>query len=532
MCGIVAYSSKEENFNLDKINFLMYCNSVERGGDATGIFSPTHGWFKSTKAIEKFLTEDNISKCQDKNFIGHLRSGTSGNATDIKNAHPFDFSNLIGVHNGTVPRVWDVFVKHGYKRNDASIDSEAIFRLINDKGPEIIKEIDGPMALVWWDKNEKALKIYRNSERPLFFGYFKDNLYISSIEDSLKVINCLSISEFDEDQLYTIKDGVISQTTVHLPRFKTPATSNPLEKFIGCYGRFRRYISSMNGAGSYHHQVFYKSVNNKLVLSDPDIDIKLNSQFTFFRLLDVKKFESINQIYCGVPTYEDYVFEMEIYVDGVFAGIRYTRNITSPGLCFISEYSMISKEKLFHGAFNITKLTSKSGKPILLSGDFITIKEFSKDQIVFDVSEVHNNIPVKVEYETADICNFIPIFNLTDYEEALKYITRANINSIIKREKEVEKENKEKEDPWIYTPLSEVMNIRTEVTKIFNELSSDLYITSDAEKFAELVEESNKKLKALLDEFETNVLNINQEEEEEEDVEEQSFEETVNLNTE
>ena len=208
MCGIVAYSGKK-HFDSDKIKLLMYWNSVERGEDATGIFTPEAGVYKKAKSCNEFLTANNLNIYLSNQFIGHVRQSTSGNAKIDRNAHPFEFGVITGVHNGTLKNIWGLLPSYGLASKDYNVDSEALYKLISDKGPEIIGKIEGAMALVWYNSDKNVLQVYKNDERTLFRGKIDGNMYISSIQEPLKVIGCTQIKEFKDETLYSISNGEV-----------------------------------------------------------------------------------------------------------------------------------------------------------------------------------------------------------------------------------------------------------------------------------------------------------------------------------
>lgn len=102
-------------------------------------------------------------------LIGHNRSATVGKIVR-KNAHPFEFDKVVGVHNGTLRNKW-VLEKHG----DYDTDSEALYANINHYGVEAaIEKLDGAYTLVWYDKEDTTINFLRNKERPLYVVFSKD----------------------------------------------------------------------------------------------------------------------------------------------------------------------------------------------------------------------------------------------------------------------------------------------------------------------------------------------------------------------
>lgn len=211
MCGLAAFSG-EENFNIDKIKLLLTYNSLERGQDSIGTYSPLNGLYK--KAGKPVDLIPKIELKEDNYFIGHVRSSTVGAKTD-KNAHPFQFQELIGIMNGTTTNHWSLLTKYGLKPVDYDVDSEAIFAIIQkNQSFNVLGELIGSCAIICADtRNPNILYVYRNNDRPLFRGFIGNNMYISSIKESLEIIGCNKIDDFIINTLYTIVKGNITKTS-------------------------------------------------------------------------------------------------------------------------------------------------------------------------------------------------------------------------------------------------------------------------------------------------------------------------------
>lgn len=213
MCGIVGYSApKDNNFNLKDMKLLLVYNSLERGEDALGIFSPLNGMKKEAGKPVDLLNKFDIK--EDNYFIGHVRAHSSGGKLD-KDAHPFVHDNLTGVMNGTVTNIWSLVTKYSLKVNNYSVDSDALFAIIaKNKNFNVLGEIAGGCAVLMNDSNNSnILYVYRNIGRPLYRGTLNSAMYISSIRESLNIIGCSQIKEFKENTMYTIIDGVIKYNT-------------------------------------------------------------------------------------------------------------------------------------------------------------------------------------------------------------------------------------------------------------------------------------------------------------------------------
>jgi hypothetical protein len=210
MCGLLGYSGTK-SFDLEKIKILYLWNSLSRGEDATGLYSPENGIIKDNEPAHKFI-KDKLKKVKlDNLLIGHVRHSTVG-WNNASNAHPFKRDSCILAHNGTLSnhyalkRKYDLGYASGY-----DVDSDVLAGCIaKTQGLKVLSEIDGSAALLIGDtRNPYTMYVFRNKERPLFNGLIGNNMYISSIKESLELIECTNISEFEEDRLYTISKGKI-----------------------------------------------------------------------------------------------------------------------------------------------------------------------------------------------------------------------------------------------------------------------------------------------------------------------------------
>lgn len=211
MCGIFGSNSVGR---LTEIELKFFANlgvlNTFRGRDSTGIFdyipytdeevknkAQCTVYWKDTAPSWEFTTEtveDNLAKKgrwekdHPELVVGHARSATKG-AVSVKNAHPFAFKSLIGVHNGTI---------NGAFKNSTKFetDSEALYFNIAEMGlDEALKEAvsssySAAYALSYLDIDTKTLHLIRNKERPLaifnnggcghFSSDWKDLFYLTS----------------------------------------------------------------------------------------------------------------------------------------------------------------------------------------------------------------------------------------------------------------------------------------------------------------------------------------------------------------
>ena len=148
-----------------------------RGVDSTGLAtidrnSQEVSLFKKAINAMDFLEMPRFSKMNTYSnsiMIGHNRKATIGSTTTL-NAHPFEFSSLVGTHNGTL--------SNKYTLENADLfgtDSEALYWNINMYGADaVIPKLEGAWALVWFDKKTGRLHFLRNKERELYWALSED----------------------------------------------------------------------------------------------------------------------------------------------------------------------------------------------------------------------------------------------------------------------------------------------------------------------------------------------------------------------
>jgi len=190
MCGLVGIVCDRITADHKKVFRLMLKLDEIRGQHSTGIGmvnkEGNFGWCKKEGTCEN-LYEEYASAKKDsilehdgdvrgwdwKYLMGHNRHATKG-AVDDRNAHPFAFENIIGAHNGTL-QMHTMKNFEGFKGED--LDSRLFYSEIEHRGGEvkdIYSEVGGAMALTWYDKKDKTVRILRNNQRTLFFCWSYD----------------------------------------------------------------------------------------------------------------------------------------------------------------------------------------------------------------------------------------------------------------------------------------------------------------------------------------------------------------------
>ena len=174
MCGIVGVIGKIGKTERDVFRQLLIVDSL-RGADSTGFVSvkgnrsdvfkragDPYFVMESNRFDKTLLTPANV-------LIGHNRFATVG-AVNSANAHPFDFEDVVGVHNGTLRNKYALPDSQNF-----TVDSENLYHAINKEGVEAtIPKVQGAWSLVWWNKKQKTVNFLRNDERPMCFCISKD----------------------------------------------------------------------------------------------------------------------------------------------------------------------------------------------------------------------------------------------------------------------------------------------------------------------------------------------------------------------
>lgn len=188
MCGIYGLmngtKSRKVSTAISKmIHDGMVVNSL-RGMDSTGVFQRD----KKNVTFTHKLAVNGAEFVKDKytlSFIDdadqavytvvHNRAATEGSVSEA-NAHPFEaldeqtYNYTCGVHNGTLAG-WKTKPRGG----EFEVDSQWAITHINSYGNDAFKDFSGAYAMVWNSDHEGGvLKMARNSARPLYFVFVKD----------------------------------------------------------------------------------------------------------------------------------------------------------------------------------------------------------------------------------------------------------------------------------------------------------------------------------------------------------------------
>lgn len=200
MCGIVGYISKKDDaYVAEKEHFMRFALALDtlRGHDSTGIMTVSKKFdvhtMKTLMPGDRFVHSDRYKKKWEPGWakVGHNRAATFGKVT-VDNAHPFVDGPIALVHNGTL---WAGGRTLPKVNDDLEVDSAQIahnFALHKPgEASDVLREIDGAFALVWFDTRDRSINMARNSERPMHYavGKERDVMWFMSDGAHLSAIN-------------------------------------------------------------------------------------------------------------------------------------------------------------------------------------------------------------------------------------------------------------------------------------------------------------------------------------------------------
>lgn len=257
-CGIVGFSGPTKSrFDLKKLHTLLYINALERGMHSVGIFTPKNGIRKEGNSYTDVVSkESNIIDTlePDHQLIGHVRHATVGARTE-NNSHPWEFENIVGLHNGTLKDYsyndYSIAKVYDFKYTDYDVDSQVLLMAIdkditsiNEKLIPALEHYEGAAALLFYSKSRDTIFACHDKERPLFYGYIGKSMYISSIMHTLYIIGCTDITEFEVNHVHEIKNGQIINKFAYKPqsRIKKPKAV----VYNSTINKSSRYISDLD----------------------------------------------------------------------------------------------------------------------------------------------------------------------------------------------------------------------------------------------------------------------------------------------
>jgi len=170
--------------------------------------------FKSGNDFSYFLWEADTSKALKPSrfmdnylcnaVIGHVRASTVG-SNSAQNAHPFNFPNLVGAHNGTLQD------KKYLDIQSDKTDSELMFKDMNERGiVPVLAELDknSAYAVTIYDRKSQRMIFARNSKRTLWFCVLEDRDVIYWASEAWMLTGVTARSGL-KHKTFALKPGVV-----------------------------------------------------------------------------------------------------------------------------------------------------------------------------------------------------------------------------------------------------------------------------------------------------------------------------------
>lgn len=212
MCGLVGAIGQIDYKTEKAFKQLLVLDSL-RGVDSTGAAIVNRGTNNEPTVVKavgnpfELLDSTRFERAMKgvhRVMIGHNRFATQG-SVNSRNAHPFDFEDIVGAHNGTLHNKYVLD-----SANDFAVDSQALFNHINKFGVEsAIKNLNGAWALTWWQKSTSTMHFLRNKERTLFLCESNDGKQTFWASESWMLTVALGRNEIPHTTPYLLQEDTL-----------------------------------------------------------------------------------------------------------------------------------------------------------------------------------------------------------------------------------------------------------------------------------------------------------------------------------
>jgi asparagine synthetase B (glutamine-hydrolysing) len=185
LCGVFGHVGMKEKHALSHLQIF----SQIRGVDSTGVYvadpkDPTKD--KVTKSLggyELMISEAQYlfdyydwqlkTTVQTSCVVGHHRKATVGLVTE-EFAQPFEYTNIVGTHNGTIAKTLLTKRKSFTQlKNDSQILLQEVDAHHKNVAP-VFESLYGDWAVVWYDKADHIVNLIRNTRRTLCYVVSSD----------------------------------------------------------------------------------------------------------------------------------------------------------------------------------------------------------------------------------------------------------------------------------------------------------------------------------------------------------------------
>lgn len=267
MCGIVGMAGKIQHSEREAFEDMLIFSQV-RGPHSTGVASVARhdGDTRLVKAlgrpdmiIDYDKRWDKVTDFGKKFLLGHNRYATTGKI-NVKSAHPYDFENIVGCHNGTIPEYRLRDLKKG--PTGYNTDSECVLANIDDGNiQEVFRTLAGAWAFVWYDRRNNTVNFLRNRDRYLCYCYSEDRETIFWASEKGFLDAALARNKIKHTTVYEVTEDMHT-------RWVIPDMNKPFEK-----ARQSKIVSNEWNSGSSRFPA-----NNHWDDKDKDFDVKTESK--------------------------------------------------------------------------------------------------------------------------------------------------------------------------------------------------------------------------------------------------------------
>ena len=228
-------------WDMSAIKALTWANR-ERGTESLGFFDSSGRMIKRAVDPSDALQDEKVKRwlqCSVNNawaIGGHTRYATQGSVVK-RNAHPFQYGDIIGSHNGMVQ-----------SPNKYEVDSEYLIDLINTGGYCALETAKGYWGLSWFNRADTSFYLTRHTGTLSILVhegvcyYSSDGKHLASVFDG-------EIADLKEGQVLQFRqDGTILDSEKgEIPAIKAAHDYWDWEGWTGSGRRYRQYPKTGRG---------------------------------------------------------------------------------------------------------------------------------------------------------------------------------------------------------------------------------------------------------------------------------------------